>query len=243
MKWVTSSSARLPPCGTSFEPAPIRDAVDRCYVGCMSDTIASTPLIVSAAPAEPPRLERPRTGVQYALIAYVLSLVAVFVVHFTARFYELETRATVQLLQRASVYASGLAFAATLVLWIRWQLRAARNARTMTRETPYFSPGWSVGCFFVPLVHLVAPLFALTEIWNASHGYRLGQRPPALLLAWWAGLLLPTLVLAASGILDGGAVMAALGLASVAAYPVSALLAAHAVGRINARQRAVAAGA
>ena len=56
-----------------------------------------------------------------------------------------------------------------------------------------FSPGWSVGYYFVPLANLVAPYRALKETFQASHpefrpdAQRLEwSDPPKLLPFWWA---------------------------------------------------------
>jgi len=55
-----------------------------------------------------------------------------------------------------------------LVLFLMWVYRANRNARALGAEHMQYTPGWSVGWFFVPLAGLVKPYFVLQEIWKAS---------------------------------------------------------------------------
>jgi Domain of unknown function (DUF4328) len=88
-----------------------------------------------------------------------------------------------------------LAYFLTSVLFLRWTYLVKKNA--MALGASYlefdFSPGWSVGYYFVPLANLVAPYRALKETFQASHpAFRPdAQRlewsdPPKLLPFWWA---------------------------------------------------------
>src|SRR5262249_29946861 len=53
-------------------------------------------------------------------------------------------------LERTIGFAAGIA----LLVWV---YRANRNARALGAEGLAYSPGWSVGWFFVPLANLVMP--------------------------------------------------------------------------------------
>jgi Domain of unknown function (DUF4328) len=88
-----------------------------------------------------------------------------------------------------------LAYFLTSVLFLRWTYLVKKNA--MALGASYlefdFSPGWSVGYYFVPLANLVAPYRALKETFQASHpefrphAQRLEwSDPPKLLPLWWA---------------------------------------------------------
>jgi hypothetical protein len=88
-----------------------------------------------------------------------------------------------------------LAYFLTSVFFLRWTYLVKKNA--MAFGASYlefdFSPGWSVGYYFVPLANLVAPYKALRETFQASHpefrpdAQRLEwSDPPKLLPLWWA---------------------------------------------------------
>ena len=81
-------------------------------------------------------------------------------------------------------------------IWIlRWIYLANQNVRELGAAGMRFSPGWSVGWYFVPIMNLWKPYQAMKEIWQASERPRDWQRTmsPGLLVAWW------TLWLLASG--------------------------------------------
>lgn len=78
-------------------------------------------------------------------------------------------------------------------VWIlRWIYLASRNARELGATGMQFSPGWSVGWYFVPIMNLWKPFQAMKEIWQASERPRDWQKGPAhgLLVAWWTLWLL-----------------------------------------------------
>lgn len=83
----------------------------------------------------------------------------------------------------------------TAVLFLRWTYLVKRNAMALGASFLEFefSPGASVGYYFVPFVNLVAPYKALRETFQASHPefrpdtQRLEWCPvPKLLPLWWA---------------------------------------------------------
>ena len=222
----------------SFEASTIRVGPSACYAELMTDTTTTPSLIVPSSPAEPPVLRPPRTGAELSLLAYFISLFWVAGVGVFVEVSGRESEAWAAALASTSMAAAGLLFAATVVFWVRWQLQAVRNARAMTRETPRFSPFWSVAVFFVPIVHLILPLFALTEIWNASHGLRLRRSPPLRIWAWWVAVVFPTAFVVINVVVKDPAVLAGLGFAAGLAYPAGALFGWFIVRRINARQRA-----
>lgn len=71
---------------------------------------------------------------------------------------------------------------------LRWIHRANSNARHLGAEHMEFTPGWSIGYYFVPFLHLWKPYQAMSELWRASN------RPSDwkyqvvswLLPIWWA---------------------------------------------------------
>jgi hypothetical protein len=74
-----------------------------------------------------------------------------------------------------------------IVLIARWIFRAAWNVRHLGARRLEFSPGWSVGWYFVPFANLVLPFRAMKEIWHASHDpHRWQPGSVGLLSLWWA---------------------------------------------------------
>jgi hypothetical protein len=74
----------------------------------------------------------------------------------------------------------------TVVVFACWIVRANRNARALGAVGMTFSPGWSVGWYFVPIVSLWKPFQAMREIWKASvnpTGWK--SLPTDPLIGWW----------------------------------------------------------
>lgn len=53
-------------------------------------------------------------------------------------------------------------------LILRWIHRANYNARQLGAENMKFTPGWSIGYYFIPILTLWKPYQAMKEIWKAS---------------------------------------------------------------------------
>lgn len=68
-----------------------------------------------------------------------------------------------------------------------WIHRAHANLFAAGFEGLEFTPGWSVGWFFVPVAFLFKPFQAMRELWNTSHLQEDGFSAPAprTLSAWW----------------------------------------------------------
>jgi hypothetical protein len=79
---------------------------------------------------------------------------------------------------------------AALIALLLWVYRANRNARALGAQGMTYSPGWSVGWFFVPFANLVMPYLVVREIWKAStpdagEHWRQARVSP-LFGSWWA---------------------------------------------------------
>lgn len=78
----------------------------------------------------------------------------------------------------------------TVVAWLVWQYRAYANLRLVgSRETEY-TPGWSVGYWFIPILNLFRPYQITAELWRRSELSNArdplgGLSGPALIGAWW----------------------------------------------------------
>ncbi len=74
------------------------------------------------------------------------------------------------------------------IVILSWIFRANANARALGARDMTFSPGWSVGWYFIPFANLVLPVQAMAEIWRASlrPADPDAERAPGLLLGlWW----------------------------------------------------------
>jgi hypothetical protein len=75
----------------------------------------------------------------------------------------------------------------TAIVFGRWIYLAQRNLPELGARLLRFTPGWSVGCFFIPLIALWAPCQAMNQLVRASRNPRqweLEDTPP-LIIAWW----------------------------------------------------------
>lgn len=123
------------------------------------------------------------------LCAYVALNLAWIRVHATA-YQELVTRGAVLPLP----LRLGLAFVGLigLILVFVWVYRAHHNAEQLGATGLKFSPGWSVGCYFVPVIWFWKPYQAMKEVWQASARPSGWTRQPGsvLLRCWWMCWLL-----------------------------------------------------
>jgi hypothetical protein len=71
------------------------------------------------------------------------------------------------------------------VTFLRWIYRANQNLQALSTAPMTFSPGWSVGWYFVPIANLFKPYLVMKEIWIVAHR---GLSTESLLLGWWWGL-------------------------------------------------------
>lgn len=80
-----------------------------------------------------------------------------------------------------------IVFVVSGFLILRWIHRANYNARQLGAENMRFSPGWSIGYYFIPILALWKPYQAMKEIWKASKDPSnwASQGVSALLPLWW----------------------------------------------------------
>ncbi len=81
------------------------------------------------------------------------------------------------------------------VLILKWIHRANYNSRQLGAKDLIYTPGWSVGWYFVPIATLWKPFEAMKEIWKASHKPDDWQdvEVPKLLSWWWSLWIISTL--------------------------------------------------
>lgn len=88
--------------------------------------------------------------------------------------------------QSAIGFAQMGAMIVTGVVFLVWVHRSSRNAHALEHGLTY-SPGWSVGYYFVPIFNLFRPYQAMREIYQASTpGVRdFKSASTGLLPVWW----------------------------------------------------------
>ena len=95
------------------------------------------------------------------------------------------------------------------VLFLVWLFRANRNLRAFGVEHLRFTPGWSVGWFFVPILNLWKPYQVVKEIRDQSGPGGQGpwhlQAGSPVVGLWWTAFLVAN----AHGLLSGFAGLAA----------------------------------
>jgi len=79
-------------------------------------------------------------------------------------------------------------FLVSALLILRWIHRANYNSHQLGAEDMKFTPGWSIGYYFIPILTLWKPYQAMKEIWQTSQNPRQWQTQmaPSILSLWWA---------------------------------------------------------
>lgn len=74
-----------------------------------------------------------------------------------------------------------------IVYWMMWVFRTYRNLPALGAGPLRFSPGWAVGYYFIPILHLFRPYQVMRETWLASDPQpNAGQQGTTLINGWWA---------------------------------------------------------
>ena len=77
-------------------------------------------------------------------------------------------------------------FVVSGILILKWIYRANYNARQLGATDMVFTPGWSIGWYFIPIANLWKPYQAMKEIWKASSSPQSWKTLSASsLLPWW----------------------------------------------------------
>lgn len=72
------------------------------------------------------------------------------------------------------------------IMILKWIYRANYNARQLGAKDMKFTPGWSVGWYFIPIFTLWKPYQAMKEIWKASSNPDNWSKVKASsILPWW----------------------------------------------------------
>ena len=77
-------------------------------------------------------------------------------------------------------------FVVSGILILKWIYRANYNARQLGATEMVFTPGWSIGWYFIPIANLWKPYQAMKEIWKASTNPTSWKtQSVSSLLPWW----------------------------------------------------------
>lgn len=195
-----------------------------------------------------PRAHGTSTAVMLAIMA-AITIVLAAVRALTAAAYgqgrfELDEPSAPELALACVSLPYLLGFILSAVCFLTWMHRVNGNIPALAGVTPRFSPGWAVGCWFVPIANLVWPYQAVREIWVASApASRASARSLALPGWWWAAWLTSNIIGSISGRVSIGAKTAQVaaaaewyGVLSDAISVAAALLAIVIVRRITADQ-------
>jgi len=84
-----------------------------------------------------------------------------------------------------------VAFIVTGISFLKWIHRANSNCHGFGAQGMEFTPGWSVGYYFIPFINLYKPYRAMKEIWKVSTNPANWQNENgSALLGWWWALWL-----------------------------------------------------
>jgi hypothetical protein len=124
--------------------------------------------------------------------------------------------------------------AIAVAMWIH---RAHANLYLFGMDGLEFTPGWSVGWFFIPFANLVMPFRAMKELWNRSFSHDGSLEPPQVLLVlWWAGNILNNILSNVGVRLPFGPFMQTILLCSFIAMILSAACLIQIIRRVTALQ-------
>ncbi|HHL31367.1 MAG TPA: DUF4328 domain-containing protein, partial [Oceanospirillales bacterium] len=59
-------------------------------------------------------------------------------------------------------------FLISAIIILNWLYKANQNAHQLGAKNMQFTPGWSIGWYFVPLASLFKPYQAMKELWQTS---------------------------------------------------------------------------
>jgi hypothetical protein len=80
------------------------------------------------------------------------------------------------------------------IAFITWLYRATKNLPALGVADAGVTPGWAIGCWFVPFVNIIAPCIVVLRVWRASGPESApadaqGAQGWPLLYAWWGAFL------------------------------------------------------
>jgi len=106
--------------------------------------------------------------------------------------------ATLRAMQSGTTIQLAL-FVAGGIAWLLWQRRVNLRLRALGREGMRFSPGWTIGWYFIPFANLLVPPQMMQELWQASDpgsdasGWK-SSRPTNLVYGWYGSFIVANVI-------------------------------------------------
>jgi hypothetical protein len=85
-------------------------------------------------------------------------------------------------------------YIAGVVFYCIWKVKCAKNCRVWSNRSFQFTPGWSVGFYFIPIVMLWKPFQAMSEIWDATFEGSEKREQTGVVGWWWALYIITNLI-------------------------------------------------
>lgn len=131
---------------------------------------------------------------------YSVAMEATRIVEVESRGRSLPSLDAVSALAVLGFFGASVAAAILVGFWV---YRAARNLRALGRDGMRFSPALAVVSLYVPLINLVLPVFALSELRRASdpgsqsegRGWKTAGSGWGLVTLWWASWITSSLAM------------------------------------------------
>jgi hypothetical protein len=100
--------------------------------------------------------------------------------------------------------ALGLAILVVLIVFL---FRAAKNTELWDRSKPRWSPGWTIGGWFIPFANLVIPALVVSDVWRRTPQRDFdGREQPVAGSSvgwWWAAYVAGSILLRAGAVVAG----------------------------------------
>ena len=170
---------------------------------------------------------KPLAGLTTALRVLLMINIAVTAVAIFAGIYEYHTymglppgfdiNETFLLSEAVTAIVGLIQFVLFIILgitFLRWIYRTNMNLGALSGQLMSFTPGWSVGWYFIPIACWFKPYQAMKEIWERSHKNQ--SVTSSILGLWWAFWLI-------SSFLSEFACKAIIGADSVTEYSSSTM--------------------
>jgi Domain of unknown function (DUF4328) len=78
------------------------------------------------------------------------------------------------------------------IVFLRWIYYTNKNLHLLSNQKMEFTPGWSVGWYFIPIANLFMPYQSMKEIWRVSHK---NESASYAIVGWWWCLWIVSAVL------------------------------------------------
>jgi hypothetical protein len=134
---------------------------------------------------------------------------------------------------------------AAFVVFVVFLFRASKNTELWQTERARWTPGWTIGAWFIPAANVVIPLLVILEVWKRSPEDRVSARRPhgAIVIVCWIALVLGLLAVSTgmgaddSYTISDSRTLTIIGIVGATVLVVSLLMQIVIVKRLSDRQR------